>query len=110
MELDDRIDWIRSQYDSLRYWVYLMSAGTGPAGNYWLKAIADYQEFLRLNYTEPLLRVHAEREQFCKQGIARLIKADEIEVTNSYRVMAAANMVINNLTHWEKGDKVVFSD
>lgn len=110
MILDDKIDQIRSQYDILKDNVYFMSAAVGPAGNYWLDAIKGYLEGLRLGDREQGLRVHMHREQFARKGNAKLINADEDEVTNSYRVMAAANFVINNLVHFEKGDNVVFSD
>jgi cysteine desulfurase / selenocysteine lyase len=110
MVLDDRIDEIRKEYDILNDCTYLMSAGCGPAGNYWLKAIKNYLEDLRLGHMEPVIRVHTDREGFGREGNAKLINADEDEVTNSYRVMAAANFVINNLVPWEKGDNVVFSD
>ena len=110
MILDDKIDQIRSQYDILKSNVYFMSAAVGPAGNYWLDAIKAYLECLRLGKREPGLSVHKHRAAFARQGNARLINADEDEVTNSYRVMAAANFVINNLIQWEKEDNVVFSD
>jgi len=108
--LDDQFEDIRNQYDILNSSVYLMSAGCGPAGNYWLSAIKNYMECLHLGDMESVLRVHANRECFARHGNAKLIQADEDEVTNSYRVMAAANFVINNLVSWEKGDNVVFSD
>jgi cysteine desulfurase / selenocysteine lyase len=110
MILDDKIDQIRSQYDILKYNVYFMSAAIGPAGHYWLNPVKDYFEGLRLGHREPGLTVHRNRERFARQGNAKLIQADEDEVTNSYRVMAAANFVINNLVQFEKGDNVVFSD
>jgi selenocysteine lyase/cysteine desulfurase len=110
MILDDKIDQIRSQYDILKSSVYFMSAAVGPAGNYWLDTVKDYFEGQRLGNREPGLSVHMRREGFARQGNAKLINADEDEVTNSYRVMAAANFVINNLVHFEKGDNVVFSD
>ena len=110
MILDERIDHIRSQYDLLEDRVYFMSAAVGPAGHYWLNAIKAYLEGLRLGNREPGLSVHMHRESFARQGNARLINADEDEVTNSYRVMAAANFVINNLVELEAGDNVVFSD
>lgn len=110
MQLDERIDDIRRQYDVLRDNVYFMSAAVGPAGHYWLDAVADYFEGQRLGRREPGLSVHIRRESFARAGNAKLIGADEDEVTNSYRVMAAANFVINNLVDWQKGDNVVFSD
>ena len=110
MILDDRIDHIRSQYDLLNDRVYFMSAAVGPAGHYWLEPIKAYLEGLRLGNREPGLSVHMHRERFARQGNARLINADEDEVTNSYRVMAAANFVINNLVQLKEGDNVVFSD
>ena len=110
MLLDEKIDQIRCQYDILKDNVYFMSAAVGPAGHYWLDVVKDYFESLRLGHREPGLSIHRNREAYARRGNAKLIKADEDEVTNSYRVMAAANFVINNLVHWEKGDNVVFSD
>ncbi len=110
MILDDNIDHIRSQYDILKDNVYFMSAAVGPAGHYWLDAVKAYLEGLRVGNREPGLSVHMHREDFARQGNAKLIGADEDEVTNSYRVMAAANFVINQLVPFEKGDNVVFSD
>jgi len=110
MILDEKIDAIRNQYDILKDNVYFLSAAVGPAGNYWLDAVKEYLACLRRGDRKTGLRVHMHREAFARQGNAKLINADEEEVTNSYRVMAAANFVINHLVHWEKGDNVVFSD
>lgn len=109
MNLDRDIDKIREEFDVLKYRIYLGTPGSGPVGNYWLRAIHDY--FVMQKYDVPdLMRIHVHKAECTRREAAKLINANEKEVTNMYRIMTVSNFLINNVLKWEKEDNVVFSD
>lgn len=116
MDLDKDIDKIREEYDLLKYWIYLDAAGAMVPGNYWLKAEEDFLDFQRRGSIERKLAgiavhpflTHTYYE--CIDQAAKLINAKPSEVTNMYRVVTAANLVINNMLDWGKEDNAVFTD
>ncbi|MCD6083926.1 MAG: aminotransferase class V-fold PLP-dependent enzyme [Desulfurococcales archaeon] len=107
----------RKEFPVLEYWVYLNAADQAPPGRYWIDAMREcltLYEAGRVSDTAPydpathpfLTPVFFE----CIKRAARLLHAKEAEVTNIYRVMTHANLIINDLIKWERGDNVVFSD
>ncbi|GAH42525.1 unnamed protein product, partial [marine sediment metagenome] len=102
MDVDKDIDKIREEYDLLKYWIYFNACGAMIPGNYWLKAEEDFLDFqgrgsidrsLGGIATHPWL-IHTYYE--CNERAAKLINAKPSEVTHMYRVVTAANLIINN--------------
>ena len=107
----------RKEFPILKYWVYLNAADQAPPGRYWINAVREcltLYEAGRISDTAPydpathpfLTPVFFE----CIRRAARLLHAKETEVTNIYRIVTHANLIINDLIKWERGDNVVFSD
>ncbi|MBS7619084.1 aminotransferase class V-fold PLP-dependent enzyme [Candidatus Bathyarchaeota archaeon] len=99
------------EFPMLKHWVFLDAANAMIPARYWLNAIREclnIYEFAPYGQADhPFLTVVFKE---CIQRAAKLIHAKECEITNIYRVMTAANLIINDLIEWRKGDNVVFSD
>lgn len=113
MELDRDIDKIREEYDLLKYCVFLNAAMRMIPGNYWLKASQDFLDFQRRGRVElcdVINRPFLPPTYYeCLERAAKLIHAKPNEVTYMYRVVTAANLIINMLD-WKKTDNIVFTD
>ena len=117
MELNKDIDKIREEYDLLKHWIFFNAAGQMIPGNYWLKAEEDFLDFQRRGAIESLPVASIATHPYlthtyydCIDRAAKLIHAKSNEVTNMYRVVTAANLIINNMLDWEKEDNAVFTD
>src|SRR3972149_103523 len=99
------------EFPMLKHWTFFDAANAMIPGRYWLKEMRECLDIYEAAPYGPadhpfLTTVFNE----CIRRAARLIHAKEGEVTNIYRVMTAANLIINDLVKWDEGDNVVFSD
>jgi len=117
MDLDKNIENLRKEFDLLKYWVFLNAGASMIPGTYWLKAEEDFLDFQRRGLIETIpvagiaahpYLTHTYYE--CIERAAKLINAKPVEVTNMYRVVTAANLVIKGMLDWDKTDNVVFTD
>lgn len=107
----------RDQYPMLNHWVFFNAADQMVAGRYWLDAMRESLNLYEGGraeddppfgpVTHPFLTTVFKE---VNRRSARLIHAKETEVTNMYRVMSSANLIINDLMDLKHGDNVVFSD
>jgi len=98
-------------FPMLKHWTFFDAANQMIPGRYWLDGIKECLDIYESSPYGPadhpfLTDVYRE----CARRSARLIHAEEHEVTNIYRVMTASNLILNELVEWEKGDNVVFTD
>ena len=99
------------EFPMLKHWIFLDAANAMIPGRYWLNEMReciDIYEAAPYGVADHPFLTAVFNE--CINRSARLIHAKKSEVTNIYRVMTAANLIINDLVKWEKGDNVVFSD
>lgn len=99
------------EFPMLKHWVFLDAANAMIPARYWLNAIREclnIYEFAPYGPADHPFLTTVFKE--CIMHAAKLIHAKECEVTNIYRVMTAANLIINDLIEWSRGDNVVFSD
>ncbi len=108
---------IRKQFPLLKHTVYLNSADQAPPGRYWIDAIRKSLNLLEAGSIEDTppygFATHPFLSNIFFEVIekgAKLIHAHRDEVTNNYRIMTAANMIINDIIQWERGDNVVFTN
>jgi selenocysteine lyase/cysteine desulfurase len=104
------VNW-EEEFPMLKHWIFLDAANTMIPARYWLKEMRECLNFYETASYGPvdhpfLAPVFNE----CIKRSAKLIHAKKSEITNIYRVMTAANLIINDLIKWKKGDNVVFSD
>ncbi|MFQ5772161.1 MAG: aminotransferase class V-fold PLP-dependent enzyme, partial [bacterium] len=117
MNIEENLDQIRAEFDLLKYWIYLNAADQMIPGNYWLKAVRDFFDFQERGQMEDIPVSNIATHPFltstyyeCIERAARLIHANKEEVTNCYRPIQVANMIVNDLLAWRSGDNVVFTD
>ncbi len=108
---------IREQYPILKRWVYLNTGDQAPPGKYWMNAIKECLLFYEAGKIEDVPPYGEATHPFLTQVFfetirkaAELIHACAEEVTNNYRIMTAANLIINDVLTWGRGDNVVFTD
>ncbi len=108
---------IREQYPLLKHMIYLNSADQAPPGKYWLNAIRHSIDLYEAGEIEDIPPYGAVTHPFlaevffrCIEKGAKVLHASKDEVTNNYRVMTGANMLINDVLSWNHGDNVVFTN
>jgi cysteine desulfurase/selenocysteine lyase len=102
MDIDMDIEMVRAEFPVLRYKTYLNSAAHGPAMMRVWEAVQDFWSF-RMN-EDPNVRAPDARGE-----AARLLHANEDEVTWCSRVTQGFNMVASML-EFERGENVVVTD
>lgn len=117
MILDANLKWIRTQYPMLKHWVFFNAADQMIPGKYWMDAMRECINLYEAGRIEDDAPYGPATHPFLTNVFfetikksANLLHALEEEVTNIYRVMTAANLIINDLLKWERGDNVVFTD
>src|SRR5690554_6784873 len=115
--IDQHIDEIRSEFKLLDYWVYLNAGDQMIPGNYWLKAVKDFYNFVEFGRMEDIPNADIATHPFLttKWGEsielgAKFINAEVEEVTNTYRPAVTANLILYNMFKWNKGDNVVITN
>jgi len=114
---EHEIKGIRGQFPMLQHWIYLNAADQMIPGRYWIDAMRHVLALYEAGRIEDDAPYGPATHPFLtpvffetiKKG-AKLIHAKPEEVTNNYRVMTGANLIINDLIEWKKGDNVVFTD
>ncbi len=108
---------VRGEFPLLKHTIYLNSADQAPPARYWIEAIKECLLLYEAGEIEDVPPYGAATHPFLSTAFfesiekgARLIHARKDEVTNSYRIMTAANIIINDVLKWERGDNVVFTD
>jgi len=105
---------IRDDFPLLEHTIDLNAAGHGVPGAHWIEAIEEWLDFVRTGRNgrgDPASHPFLSSVFYeCIERSAELIGADPVEVTNMYRPMTAANLVVNDLLEWEAGDNIVFTD
>jgi cysteine desulfurase/selenocysteine lyase len=115
--IDEHLDEIRSEFGLLDHWVYLNAADQMIPGNYWLKAVREFYNFVEFGRMEDIPTADIATHPFllpaCAESIelsAAFINADKDEVTNAYRPAITANLILYNMFDWHEGDNVVITD
>lgn len=115
--IDKNIDDIRDEFKLLKYWVYLNAGDQMIPGNYWLKAVREFYDFVEFGRMEDIPSADIATHPFLTTAWdksielgARFINADKEEVTNTYRPAIMSNLIFYNMMDWEKGDNVIFTD
>ena len=115
--IDNNIEDIRGEFKLLDHWVHLNAGDQTIPGNYWLKAVRDFYNFVEYGRMEDIPNADIATHPFllsawdeCIERAARLINADKDEVTNAYRPAITANLIFYNMFDWFEGDNIVFSD
>lgn len=115
--IDDHLDEIRAEFKLLDHWVYLNAADQMIPGNYWLRAVRDFYNFVEYGRMEDIPNADIATHPFLLaawnesiERSARFINADRDEVTNSYRPAVTANLILYNMFDWYEGDNVVITD
>jgi len=115
--IDNHIDEIRSEFKLLDYWVYLNAGDQMIPGNYWLKAVKDFYNFVEYGRMEDIPVADIATHPFltsawseCIERGAKHINADVDEVTNCYRPSITANLIFYNMFEWSEKDNIVFTD
>ena len=108
---------IREEYPILKHWVYLNAGDQAPPARYWMEAIKECLGFYQAGKIEDVVPYGEATHPFLApvffetiKKSAKLIHAKKEEVTNHYRIMTGANLIINDLLKWERGDNTVFTD
>jgi len=108
---------VRDIFPALKYVVYLDTANQCPPGMHWISAIRESLKLYEVGILGDGLPcgelphiIRAEVFGNAVEKSARLLHAFEDEVTLNPRVMASANLIINDVLTWSKGDNVVFTD
>ena len=111
------IDDVRAQFPLLKHVIYLNSADQAPPGRYWLQAMRESITLYEAGEIEDVPPYGAATHPFladvffqCIEKGAELLHAYRDEITNNYRIMTAANMIINDVLTWKRGDNVVFTN
>ena len=115
--IDNNLQAIRSEFKLTDYWVYLNAGDQMIPGNYWLKAVREFYNFVEFGRMEDIpsadIATHPFLTTAWKESTergARFINADPDEVTNAYRPSITANLIMYNMMDWKAGDNIVFSD
>ena len=115
--IDEHLDEIRTEFKLLDHWVYLNAADQMVPGNYWLKAVRDFYNFVEYGRMEDIPVADIATHPFLlakwNESIslsAKFINADQDEVTNAYRPAITANLILYNMMEWAAGDNVVITD
>ena len=115
--IDEHLDEVRAEFKLLDHWVYLNAADQMAPGNYWLKAVRDFYNFVEHGRMEDIPAADIATHPFLlakwDESIrlsARFINADKDEVTNAYRPAITANLILYNMMEWAEGDNVVITD
>ena len=115
--IDENIDEIRSEFKLLDHWIYLNAADQMIPGNYWLKAVREFYDFVEFGRMEDIPNADIATHPFLMAAFresiersARFINADPDEVTNAYRPAITSNLILYNMFDWQQGDNVVITD
>ena len=108
---------VRGNFPMLKHWVFFNAADQMIPGKYWMDAMHECITLYEAGRIEDDAPYGPATHPFLTtvffetiRKSAKLIHAKEEEVTNLYRVMTGANLIINDLIKWQKGDNVVFTD
>jgi selenocysteine lyase/cysteine desulfurase len=115
--IDENLQAIRGEFKLTDYWVYLNAGDQMIPGNYWLKAVREFYNFVEFGRMEDIPNADIATHPFLttawkestERG-ARFINADPEEVTNAYRPSITANLIMYNMMDWKAGDNIVFND
>ena len=115
--IDEHIDEIRSEFKLLDYWVYLNAGDQMIPGNYWLKAVREFYNFVEYGRMEDIPNADIATHPFLttkwaesiERG-AKFINAEISEVTNMYRPAITANLILYNMMKWKEGDNVIITN
>ncbi|MCD6445337.1 aminotransferase class V-fold PLP-dependent enzyme [Candidatus Bathyarchaeota archaeon] len=117
MNLEGNLEKIREEFPLLNYYTFFNAASQTLPGKYWLKAMRECLQFQESGRIESIPVPDVASHPFltnvffsCIEEAAKLIHAKTTEVTNMYRVMTAANLIVNNMIEWRKDDNAVFTD
>ena len=115
--IDEHIDEIRGEFKLLDHWVYLNAADQMIPGRYWLDAVRDFYGFVEYGRMEDIPNADIATHPFLLSAwdesierSARFINADKDEVTNIYRPVITANLILYNMFEWQAGDNFVITD
>ena len=115
--IDENIHDIRAEFKLLDHWIYLNAADQMIPGNYWLKAVREFYDFVEFGRMEDIPNADIATHPFLMAAFqesiersARFINADPDEVTNAYRPAITSNLILYNLFEWHQGDNVVITD
>ncbi len=115
--IDANIDEIRGQFKLLDHWIYLNAADQMIPGRYWLDAVRDFYGFVEYGRMEDIPNADIATHPFLLSAwnesierSARFINADKDEVTNIYRPVITANLILYNMFEWHEGDNFVITD
>jgi selenocysteine lyase/cysteine desulfurase len=115
--IDQNLDEIRKEFKLAEHWVYLNAGDQMIPGNYWLKAVREFYNFVEYGRMEDIPSADVATHPFLTPAWARSIElgaasinADPDEVTNTYRPAITANLILYNMFEWHPGDNVVVTD
>jgi selenocysteine lyase/cysteine desulfurase len=115
--IDEHIDEIRGEFKLLDHWVYLNAADQMIPGRYWLDAVRDFYGFVEYGRMEDIPNADIATHPFLLSAwdesierSARFINAGKDEVTNIYRPVITANLILYNMFEWQAGDNFVITD
>ena len=115
--IDANIGEIRKEFKLLDYWVYLNAGDQMIPGNYWLKAVRDFYNFVEYGRMEDIPNADIATHPFLltkwAESIelgAKFINAKPSEVTNTYRPSNTANLNLYNMIKRKASDNVVITN
>ncbi|MBA7551360.1 Cysteine desulfurase SufS [subsurface metagenome] len=115
--IDNHIEEIRKEFKLLDHWVYLNAGDQMIPGNYWLKAVREFYNFVEYGRMEDIPNADIATHPFLTtkwaESIelgAKFINAEISEVTNIYRPAITANLILYNMLKWKESDNVIITN